>query len=674
MKELNIVITNPTGLHARPAKVFVKLAKKFKSDIWVRHGEKKAKAKSLVSMLTLGIKCGSEINIAVEGLDEVEALEALHKAIDDGLGENHQTSSDQPKGPVHAAEEIVTTATEVSNDNVIRGLAAAPGCVVGPVWQFSRTSIEINEPSAGVEIETSRLQDSLKQAYKQLTDLRDQMSLHSTEEAEIFNVHLELLEDDGILEEVMVKINSGQSAASAWQSTINDQAKIMAELDDPLLAARSADLRDVGQRILRLLLGIKEEAMPVHDQPVVICADDLTPSETAALDQGMVLGFCTSGGGPTAHSAIIARAMGIPAIVSAGGKIREIANRTLVVLDGSQGLLTIEPSAAEIAQAQDAAKRYQEQRQVILAAAGAPAVTRDGYRFEVAANIGGLADAAKVISSGAEGVGLFRTEFLFLDQQNAPTEDEQFEVYRQAVEDMQGAPIIFRTLDIGGDKPLPYIEVPHEENPFLGERGIRLCLNRPELLLPQLQALFRAAEYAPIRIMFPMVSDLSDWHGIQAIIDSLLTKYKKSQIEFGVMIEVPSAALTASALAQHVDFFSIGTNDLTQYTLAMDRMHGSLGHRLDGLHPAVLHLIDTTVRAAKKYGKWVGVCGELGSDTQAIPILIGLGVAELSVSIPAVAEVKSQVRNLNLHSCQSLSERALQCALPEEVRALKLSS
>jgi phosphocarrier protein FPr len=671
MKQLDIVINNPTGLHARPAKVFVKLAKKFKADIRVQHGEKKAKAKSLVSMLTLGVKCGSEIRITVEGADEAEALEAIHQAIEAGLGEDHQAVLAQEPKLAPAPVETGAAPVEELAANVIRGLAAAPGCVVGPVWQFSRSKIKIEETSAGAAVENKRLHEALEEARGHLIQLRDQMSSHSAEEAEIFNVHLELLEDHGLLDDIADRIDAGDSAAKAWQVTITKQAKIMASLDDPLLAARSADLHDVGNRILRLMLGIDEEAMPVQDEPVVIFADDLTPSETAALDKEMVLGFCTAGGGPTAHSAIIARAMGIPAIVSAGEKVLKLANKTQVILDGSKGFLTFDPTAGDIAVAEAAVKQFREQREASQAAAADPAITRDGQRIEVVANIGGLADAKKVLAAGGEGVGLFRTEFLFLDQQDAPTEDEQFEVYRQAVKEMQGHPIIFRTLDIGGDKPLPYIKVPPEDNPFLGERGIRLCLNRPELLKQQLRALFRAAEFGPVRIMFPMVGDVSDWFGIQAVIDELKPEFKIDGIEFGVMIEIPSAALTAAALAQYIDFFSVGTNDLTQYTLAIDRMHATLSARLDGLHPAVLKLIDGTVKAAKKHGKWVGVCGELGSDAQAVPILIGMGVTELSVSVPAVADVKSQVRTLDLKDCRQLADRALECALPTEVRELK---
>jgi phosphocarrier protein FPr len=300
--------------------------------------------------------------------------------------------------------------------------------------------------------------------------------------------------------------------------------------------------------------------------------------------------------------------------------------------------------------------------------AAEPAITRDGLRVEVVANIGGLADAEKAIQMGAEGVGLLRTEFLFLDRTEAPSEREQCEVYSDIARAMSGLPVIVRTLDIGGDKPLPYVQVPHEENPFLGERGIRLCLARPELFREQLRAILRAARFGRLRIMFPMVADLSEWQAARAMVEDLRAELDVPPVEMGIMIEVPSAALVADGFAAEVDFFSIGTNDLTQYTLAMDRMHPSLAGKSDGLHPAVLRLIAKTVEAAHQAGKWVGVCGELGADPQAVPILVGLGVDELSVSVPAIPTVKAQIRNLTLSEAKSLAHRALACATAKEVR------
>jgi phosphocarrier protein FPr len=362
--------------------------------------------------------------------------------------------------------------------------------------------------------------------------------------------------------------------------------------------------------------------------------------------------------------------MGIPAVVSAGPEVLEIANQTLVIVNGDNGTIVVEPDEATRSQAESAIHISRRQREAAEKLATKPAITKDGHRVEIAANIGGLEEARKAAESGAEGVGLLRTEFLFLEREQEPTEQEQFEVYRDIVKVLQGRPVILRTLDIGGDKPLPYLPMASEQNPFLGERGIRLCINKPELLTNQLRAILRSADFGPLRIMFPMVTDLSEFEKIRTIVETVRSELSAPEVELGIMIEVPSAALTAGALAPVVDFFSIGTNDLTQYTLAIDRMHSKLAHRLDGLHPAVLCLIDRVVQAAAKYGKWVGVCGELASDMQAIPLLVGLGVHELSVTVPAVAGVKAKVRSLSLHQARELAEKALQCATADQVRAL----
>jgi len=399
-----------------------------------------------------------------------------------------------------------------------------------------------------------------------------------------------------------------------------------------------------------------------------VVAHDISPSDTASLDPQRVLGFCTAVGGPTAHAAIIARAMGFPAVVSVGEDVMKLDNGTLAILDGVAGTLVIEPDAETLARAQEAQRLYQARRLAAQASSAEPAVTRDGHRVEIVANIGGVADARKAHAAGAEGVGLLRTEFLFLDRASAPTETEQFEVYRDIALALEGKPVIIRTLDIGGDKPLPYINMAPEENPFLGERGIRLCLARPDLLRQQVRAILRAASYGKLRIMFPMVADLSEWQAARAIVEELRAELYAPEIEVGIMVEVPSAALLAEVFAREVDFFSIGTNDLTQYTLAMDSTHPSLAGKSDGLHPAVLRLIQHTVEGAHAAGKWVGVCGELGADPQAVPILLGLGVDELSISVPAIPMVKAQVRDLTLTEAQRLAQEALACATAPEVR------
>ncbi len=672
MKQLDIMIQNPTGLHARPAKEFVNHAKKFKSDIRVHHGAKKANAKSLISMLTLGVESGSEIRIVVDGVDEVEAMAALESAVISGLGEGDHIEKNNQAKKAEVEKPAAPPPAPPTAENEIRGIAAAPGIAIGPVFQFRKKELEIEETFAGSSEEKNRLQEAIEHARGQLGSLKKQMlAKEATAEADIFDVHLEILDDPDLLDNVLLKIDQQQPAAQAWQATVEARAKLVAGLDDPLLAARSADLHDVGYRVLRLLVGADSTGDKFPDHPVIVMAEDLAPSDTAGLDKDKVLGFSTVVGGPTAHSAIIARALSLPAVVSAGEKVLDIADGTLVILNGDTGVLIIDPGETAVSQAKTTQQKWQAQRAAAEKLAADPAVTQDGHRVEVAANIGGVADAKNAHASGAEGVGLLRTEFLFLERTEPPTEDEQFDVYRGIAEAMQGLPVIIRTLDIGGDKPLPYIDVPHEDNPFLGERGIRLCLNRPELLRQQLRAILRAAEFGHIRIMFPMVSDVSEWRAARALVEEVRSELNAPAVELGIMIEVPSAALMADAFAPEIDFFSVGTNDLTQYTLAMDRMHPVMAKKSDGLHPAVLRLISKTVKAAHECGKWVGVCGELGADTQAGPILVGLGVDELSVTVPSIATVKANVRAMTHARAKELAERALKCSTAAEVRALK---
>ncbi|MBW6465099.1 MAG: phosphoenolpyruvate--protein phosphotransferase [Brevefilum sp.] len=677
MKQLEITIQNLTGLHARPAKVFVNIAKGYQSDIRVFHGEKKANAKSLISLLTLGVEAGSQITIEVSGEDEEEALAALEMAVLSGLGEEElldnapKQTQDKQKAPSPVEEVIPQPQLADTATNKIKGVPGAPGIAIGPIYHLKRTEISVVETFESESKEKNQLQEAIEKAKGQLKQLRKKMmEQNAKSEAAIFDVHLELLDDVDLLDEVLGKINQKQSAALAWQSTIEDRAKLVASLNDPLLAARAADLHDVGYRVLRILVGADSLTHEFPDHPVIILADDLSPSDTVSLDRDKVLGFCTARGGPTAHTAIIARALGLPAIVSAGERISGISEQTTVILNGNTGVLTLNPDQSEISTAAKQQQDEKELRQQARVSAGEPAITNDGHRVEIAANIGGAKDAAQAMELGAEAVGLLRTEFLFLDRVNPPSEDEQFAVYREIAQTMQNQPVIIRTLDVGGDKPLPYIQMVEEANPFLGERGIRLCLNRPELLREQITAVLRANEYGTLRIMFPMVSDVSEWKQAQKIVAQIEAALGVSGIEMGIMVEVPSAALMADAFAEHVDFFSIGTNDLTQYTLAMDRMHPQLAGKSDGLHPAVLRLIDMTIKAAHHAGKWVGVCGELGADPQAIPILVGLGVDELSVTVPAIPTVKAQVRSLNYEETKALAQSALKCATAYEVRQL----
>ena len=489
-------------------------------------------------------------------------------------------------------------------------------------------------------------------------------------EAAIFEAHQELLDDPELLESVQAHVQSGQSTVRAWKTTIDERAETIAALNDPLLAARASDLRDVGKRVLSLILGIKGAERPLPSNPVVIVARELSPSDTASFDPERVLGFGIVEGGPTSHIAILARALGLPAIVGVDESMLALEENTPVILNGNDGTLTVNPAADVLERAKLSQRRWLEYRRFAQEQASLPAISQDGQRVDVTANAGSLADAAEALKMGADGIGLLRTEFLFLERATAPSEEEQFSVYRSIVETMQNHPVIVRTLDIGGDKPLSYIQMKPELNPFLGERGIRLCLNRPELFREQLRAILRAASHGTLRIMFPMVSDIAELRHARAIIEELRRELNAPEVQIGIMIEVPSAALMADVFAPEVDFFSIGTNDLTQYTLAMDRGNSALASKHDGLHPAVLRLIAHTIESAHKHGKRADICGELGSDAAAIPILLGLGMDELSVSIPSVPTVKAQVRSLKIADLKSLAQEALQCATAQEVRAL----
>ncbi len=671
MKQIEIVIQNRTGLHARPAKVLVNLAKQFKSDINLQHGAKRANAKSMVSVLTLGVVSGSGITVQANGVDEEKAIAEIEAALLSGLGDNDPPAE---LGPVPAKTEPPVKdppANEPLEPDVIKGVGAAPGIAVGPIFHFQQVEFSLEDPETKSDDGQMDLVEALSRAKVQLAELHQQMTdKRLGAEAAIFEAHVELLDDPDLAAAVQARVEIGQSPAKAWKSTIDEKAAAIASLSDPLLAARADDLRDVGKRVLRLMLGPSQTGVSMPTTPVVVVARELSPSDTASFDPERVLGFGLVEGGPTSHIAILARALGLPAIVGVDESMLALKEQTPVILNGNDGTLTVNPAADVLERARLAQRRWLEYRRFAQEQAVLPAITKDGHRVEVTANAGSIADAAEALNMGADGIGLLRTEFLFLERTTAPSEDEQFSVYRAIAETMKTLPVIIRTLDIGGDKPLPYIHLKPELNPFLGERGIRLCLNRPELFREQLRAILRAAPFGNLRIMFPMVSDIAELRQTRALIDELRDELDAPPVQIGIMVEVPSAALMADVLAPEIDFFSIGTNDLTQYTLAIDRGNSALASKHDGLHPAVLRLIAQTIDAAHKHGKRADICGELGSDAAAIPILLGLGMDELSVSIPSVPTVKAQVRLLRISDLRSLAREALNCATAPEVREL----
>ncbi|HEU4677965.1 MAG TPA: phosphoenolpyruvate--protein phosphotransferase, partial [Terrimicrobiaceae bacterium] len=529
----------------------------------------------------------------------------------------------------------------------------------------------VEDKSQDADSEKLALKRAIATANEQITDIYEQVSKQSGKgQAAIFRAHLALLNDSEIFQEVSTQIDAGHSAAWSWQQAIERRALELKQIENDRLAERAADLHDIGQRVLRLLAGTEHGAPRLPDHPVILVADDLTPSDTAQLDPKRILGLCTASGGPTAHTAIIARSLDIPCVVGTGAAVFEVKPETDCILDGAAGKLYIEPNAEDIESAKSFQVDLENRRNEEYSTRYEPAVMTDGHRVEVAANIGKAAEAAAAVEAGAEGIGLMRTEFLFLDRETPPSEDEQFEAYAEMTRALNGLPLILRTLDIGGDKIASYISLAKEENPFLGVRGIRLCLRQPGIFLPQLRAIYRASTTGPVKIMFPMISTLEDLREAKQVAEDVRKELGVPPIDIGIMVEVPSTVLMAAELAKEVSFFSIGTNDLTQYTLAMDRMHPALAKNVDGLHPAVLRMIDMTVRAASAAGKWVGVCGGVAGDPLGAAILSGLGVAELSMSVPSVATVKSSLRKIKLSDAQNLARRALACSTASEVRQL----
>ncbi len=659
------VIQNKTGFHARPAANFVDLAKSFQSDIKVRYGDRTANGKSLISLLQLGAEHGAAVRVSAQGADTPAALDALQAAIASGLGDEMEEQ------PSTQAANISLGWVPQAAGAAMTGITASGGLAIGPIHQYTHRGIVVEDRPSDPAVEGNAFQNALDAAQAELSTLYEEVKTRlGSGKAAIFRVHSEFLNDAGLIQQTIVLIYQGHSAAWAWQRAINERVSQVQKLDDPVLAARAVDLSDVGQRVLQHLAGEQNTQPILPKAPAILVAEDLTPSDTAALDTDVILGLCTAKGGPTSHTAIIARSLGIPAIVGAGDAILSIQDGTPAILDGSNGMLYLKASEADIQVARELQEQMLRQQDAALSTRFAPATTTDGYRVEVAANINRAAEAPHAVAAGAEGVGLMRTEFLFLGRDSAPTEEEQFEAYRDMVLALGGRPLVIRTLDIGGDKNVPYLNMPKEDNSFLGVRGIRLCLARPDLFITQLRAIYRATTYGPISIMFPMIATLEDVEQSRAYAEQVRQELNAPNVPIGIMIEVPSAVILADHFAQVIDFFSIGTNDLTQYTLAMDRLHPQLAKQADALHPAVLRMIDRTVQAARGAGKWVGVCGGIAGDPKGAVILTGLGVSELSVSVPSIAAVKALIRDTSLAEMQRIAQQALQCRTAAEVRSL----
>ncbi|MEX3613201.1 MAG: phosphoenolpyruvate--protein phosphotransferase [Burkholderia gladioli] len=675
-ERVELVLDYPHGLHARPASAWVASAKRFQAALRVRHGDSAADPKNLVSLLQLGATANAELVLSAQGVDAAEALAALKRTIEALSAEEH-ARADAAKLRRQQAQPALWTPRDPAT--VIEGVGAGPGFVAGPVRLMRSRTLRIEDRADDPLDAASRLEAALASTARELEALARETGARLGEaEGAIFAAQRELLDAAALLDETARLVIYGHGLAWSWHRATEQQAAKLAALPDPLLAARAADLRDVARRVLDHLGDADVEgpadapgAAAGQGAPSILTAEDLTPSDTAQLDPAVTLGFCTVAGGPTSHTAILARTMGVPAVVACGAALLDLRDGEHVVLDGNAGRLYAGVSAADRERAAEAQRRFVEAQHRAAANRALPAATLDGHHvLEIGANITRPAQVKGAIENGADGVGLMRTEFLFLERHDAPDEDEQYACYRQMVEASGGRHLIIRTLDIGGDKQVPYLNLPHESNPFLGVRGLRLCLRRPDLFVPQLRALYRAAMHGPLWIMFPMVSTLDEARQAIALAETVRAGLDAPKVPLGIMVETPSAAALADHFAEVVDFFSIGTNDLTQYVLAIDREHPELAWMAESLHPAVLRMIAQTVAGARRHRKWVGVCGGLAGEPLGAAILAGLGVDELSMSVRDIPAVKTRLRASRLDALRALARRALDAADVDAVRAL----
>ncbi len=789
--ERRVLVQLEHGIHARPAATLAAVAKKQAADINIVFGDRKAKAKSPVALMALGVRKGDHIVIQASGVDAESAVTAVEQAIAGGrdlhadaatggaasaasarrqtstdprtagtagsapgsssdggvaprgaaaagtagsapgsssdggvaprgaaavgtAGSAHQaantsapggagsahaaadTSALGTTGSVHAAADtsalgttgsvhaaannsapsaasrsVVAGRPSESSTGALKGVVASRGLGVGTAFQFARAVIDVSEHGAGVPHETEALERARESVR---ADLEKTVNFGNTTAREIAEAHLALIDDPELVDGAQALIDKGKGAGFAWRAVLRDGVEQLRSLSDSRMAERADDLLDLETRVLSALSGAST-AGPVLPPETILIANELLPSQLVALDNTKLAGICLAAGGATSHVSIIAAAMDIPTMVAAGPEALRVPTGTTVVLDAEAGWLYIDPPRTQVDQARGQLADKRQRRVAEQLAAQRECRTSDGTRIEVFANVGSEAEAHAAVRNGAEGSGLLRTEFLFLERTAPPDETEQLQQYQHIATALGGRPLTIRTLDIGGDKPIPYLPLPHEENPALGLRGVRTSLWRPDLLRIQLRAILRVRPAGQCRILLPMITDASEIRAVRAMIDELRREEgREDPIAVGAMIETPASAVMADLIARDADFISVGTNDLTQYTLAMDRGHSELAARLDALHPAVLRLIAKVVSAAKSHDRTVAVCGGLASDPVAVPILIGIGVHELSVVPAVIPQLKALISTLNIDDCAALANTALERETAETVRALTLNS
>lgn len=674
MESVELPVLNPSGLHARPAALFVRTAMRFRAEITVQnvtHSRPAANAKSMMDVAARGTAWqGERIRIVAQGEDAAEAIAALRQLVESGFGEMEAPTPPSP------SPTAVSAPVEERLTGQLRGIPASEGIAVAPALLYRPRILEIERRQVlDVAAEMERLHRALQRAREELTALEQQVAEQDADVARIFEFQRMMLEDQLLVQAIENEVRrTACNAEVAVDQVIGEWVARFEQMDGDLMRLRSVDVRDAGNRVLSILQGVGEpHPLSALSEPVVVVAPDLTPSDTAQLDRSRVRGLCTAAGGATSHVAILARMWNLPAVVGLGDALLQVRDGVLLAMDGEAGVVEIDPTPATLEtyrkrEAQWAARQAEALRQM-----GQVAITQDGRRVEVAANVGDVQSAREALEYGAEGIGLLRSEFLYLDRSTLPDEEEQVEVYRAIAKVMGQRPVIVRTLDVGGDKPLPSIPRPAEANPAMGVRAIRLSRMHPDLLRTQLRAILRAGVGHNLKVMFPLVTTLTEVRWAKTLLRQVQQELATEgldhapDMEIGVMVETPAAALMAAALAAEVDFFSIGSNDLIQYTLACDRGNERLGDLYHPLDPAVLRLIALTIEAAHARGKWVGLCGEMAGQRLAIPLLLGLGLDEFSMTPRAIPEAKRLIRSLSVSQARQIADHALSLSTAAEV-------
>lgn len=560
---------------------------------------------------------------------------------------------------------------------LIKGIAASDGVAIAKAYLLVEPDLTFdkNEKVTDVEGEVAKFNGAIEASKVELTKIRNNAEVQlGADKAAIFDAHLLVLDDPELIQPIQDKIkNENANAATALTDVTTQFVTIFESMDNEYMKERAADIRDVSKRVLSHILGVELPNPSMIDESVVIVGNDLTPSDTAQLNKEFVQGFATNIGGRTSHSAIMSRSLEIPAIVGTKSITQEVKQGDMIIVDGLNGDVIVNPTEDELIAYQDKRERYFADKKELQKLRDADTVTVDGVHAELAANIGTPNDLPGVIENGAQGIGLYRTEFLYMGRDQMPTEEEQFEAYKEVLEAMNGKRVVVRTLDIGGDKELSYLNLPEEMNPFLGYRAIRLCLAQQDIFRPQLRALLRASVYGKLNIMFPMVATINEFREAKAILLEEKENLKNEghdisdDIELGIMVEIPATAALADVFAKKVDFFSIGTNDLIQYTLAADRMSERVSYLYQPYNPSILRLVKQVIEASHKEGKWTGMCGEMAGDETAIPLLLGLGLDEFSMSATSILKARRQINGLSKNEMTELANRAVDCATQEEV-------